>query len=669
MRILISILFILNIILSQQVTEHDLKCSHAKTARAMLKNYQAPSASQSDYDVTYYDIDLRIEPNYSKRANGTTLKDGKVYGQVSIKGRALVQSLNTIDLDLSYILEVNSVKNMQGDDLTYNHYGDRLSVTLINTVNSDEVFEFVVDYEGRPQATGLGSFGFSEFPLNSGIPMIWSLSEPYGAREWWPCKDTPTDKADSVDISITVPNVPHNFIAASNGLLAEYETTYGWDTYHWQERYPIATYLVSIAVYPYSVFYDWYKYSPTDSMRLEYYVFPDNYDAVQPTYELTNDMIGAMAQRFGEYPFINEKYGHAEFVWGGGMEHQTLTSMGGHSESLIAHELGHQWWGDMVTCANFHHIWLNEGFATYSEALWYELRDDNLDAFKDDMAFNRDVWYSWRPGSVYVEDNTNVGRIFNGPLSYAKASWVVHMLRGVVGDDNFFNGIQEYGNRYRFESAVTEELQTVMEEISGKDLNYFFQRWIYGELYPIYEVVYDQPGSNLLIRITQDEHTDVFEMPIDINIIFTDGSEQLTKVHNSLREELFTIPIELGKTVETIELDPDDWILKKISEIKRDHLDNPTKPDDFKLYPIYPNPFNSEVTIKIFIDSEDDVKINIYDIEGRLVWEKSEYLTNGTHKITWNGIEKYGNKIPSGSYIIEVKTDDKNKTQKVVNVK
>ena len=485
MRLLITSIIIFNVIVAQQFEESDLKCSHSRTAKAMISNYKTPTVAQGNYDVTFYDIDIQVDP-----------AEEKIYGTVGVKGFSLIESLDQIDLDLSYVLDVESVQNRNGNDLGYDHNGNQLLVTLDNSKSIGNVFEIYIKYSGKPQATGFGSFGFDTYNQE---PMIWSLSEPYGARDWWPCKDTPTDKADSVNISLQVPT---GLIAASNGKLVQKEINENWTTFHWQERYPIATYLISIAIHPYTVFYDWYKYSPTDSMRLEYYVFPNHFESVQQTYGLTKNMIGVMAQRFGEYPFINEKYGHAEFVWGGGMEHQTLTSLGGSSEGLIAHELGHQWWGDMVTCSNFHHIWLNEGFATYSEALWYEIRDNDIQALHDEMALNRN-WYGWKGGTIYVEDTTSTRSIFNGSLSYAKASWVVHMLRHIVGDDEFFESIQEYGNRYRFKSAVTEQFQEVIEEISGEDLNYFFQRWIYGELYPIYEVFYDQSSSNLLVQINQ----------------------------------------------------------------------------------------------------------------------------------------------------------------------
>lgn len=650
MRILLIITLFLQFVISQQIEESHLKCSRGQTAKAMLTNYTAQTEAQSDYDAIFYDIDLKIDPVTET-----------ISGMVGVQGKSLIASLNAVELDLYSGLNVESVKNDQDVELNYTHNSNLLTVTLDNPAINGNIFNIIIAYNGKPQSTGFGSFGFNE---HSGEPMIWSLSEPYGARDWWPCKDTPLDKADSVNISL---KVPIGLIAASNGKLVDTERNGEWTTYHWEERYPIATYLVSIAIHPYTVFYDWYV-TPTDSMRLEYYVFPDRYEDVQYTYGLTKDMIGAMAQRFGEYPFINEKYGHAEFIWGGGMEHQTLTSLGRYNEGLIAHELGHQWWGDMVTCANFHDIWLNEGFATYSEALWYEIRDNDIQSLHDQMESNKN-WYGFRSGSIYVEDTTSVGSIFNGPLSYAKASWVVHMLRHVVGDSAFFAGLQEYGNRYRFKSTVTEQFQSVMEEIAGMDLDFFFQRWIYGEYYPIYDVTYNFSNDSLIMLIEQTQASEVFEMPIDIKINFTDNSEQTIVVQNTKIREYFTLPLQINKTAVDIEFDPDEWILKKVGDIHLDTTNNLLVPIDFRLYPVYPNPFNAEATIRFALENEDKVSINIYDMTGKKVWARSDKYQAGIHSVKWNGKNNLGNKVPSGTYFVEANNSKLTKTRKMLLIK
>jgi len=264
------------------------------------------------------------------------------------------------------------------------------------------------------------------------------------------------------------------------------------------------------------------------------------------------------------------------------------------------------------------HIWLNEGFATYSEALWYE-KQYGVDRMHSDMSNN--MYFG--PGTIFVEDTTSIGSIFHGGLSYAKASWVLHMLRHVVGDSVFFAGLQEYGDRYRFKSAVTEQFQTVMEEISGKDLDAFFQRWIYDELYPIYEVVYSQSDNNLLVRINQIQESNVFKMPVDIKAYYSDNSEQVWVVQNTQKSELFTLALPASSTIERIELDPDNWILKKIYEIRLDTLGNGAIPDRFHLYPVYPNPFNAGVTIRFDLENEGEVQLNIFDITGKNIWQQS----------------------------------------------
>lgn len=660
MRGLIFIIIFFQFVVAQQFEESHLKCSRGKIDRALRSDYIAPTAAQGDYDITFYDIDLKIDPG-----------DSTITGKVGVQGISLISSLSMVELDLFSGLNIESVKNEQGNDLSYTHDSNLLSVTLNNPVSNGNSFNIIIDYDGKPQSSGFGSFEFDEYPLNSGVPMIWSLSEPYGARDWWPCKDTPNDKADSVNISLEVPS---GLIAASNGTLVDTEVNRGWTTYHWQERYPIATYLVSVAIHSYTVFYDWYEYGVSDSMRLEYYVFPDNYDKVQYNYSLTKDMLGAMADRFGEYPFIKEKYGHAEFTRGSGMEHQTLSSMGGYSEASIAHELAHQWWGNMVTCANFHHIWLNEGLATYSKALWYEKRDNNIQSLHNEMAGNRNYYfnypegrdYSYEDSRLFVADTSNIRRIFDPSLSYAKASWVLHMLRRVVGDSAFFSGLQEYGDRYRFKSAVTEQFRDVMEEISGMNLDSFFQRWIYGEYYPIYEVVYSQSDNNLLVRINQIQDSNIFEMPIDIKATFTDGSESTWVVQNTVRNELFTLPIPDGKAIENMELDPDSWILKKISEIRLGTLGNGVIPNEFHLYPVYPNPFNASITIRFDLDNEGEVQLNIFDIKGNKVWQQSARFTAGNHFIKWNGKNQHGNNVPSGTYFVEANNGTLIKTMKML---
>ena len=523
-------------------------CSRLKSYRSIYFEDDNITRNQQDFDVKYYDIDLNIN-----------VSNESINGTLGILLTSLVDGLGYIELDFISGMNVSNITLLDGSALSFLHDDQHmLTINLDSEINSDENIHLIIHYNGSPEATGFGSFGFDSY---QGYPMIWTLSEPYGSRDWWPCKDTPSDKADSVDISITV---PENLTVASNGLLDSVVEVDNLKTYHWKERYPIATYLVSLAIYPYTHFTDYFVYGESDTMNLEHYVYPNHFNLVQSNYALTVDMLEGFSERFGLYPFIDEKYGHAEFVWGGGMEHQTLTSMGGYSQHLISHELGHQWWGDMVTCANFHHIWLNEGFATYSQAMWWEIRDNNIQSLHSQMASK--AYYGG--GTIFVSDTTSVGNIFSSNLVYNKASWVMHMLRHILGDTAFFGGLREYGDQYRFDSAVTDDFREVMESYSGQDLSAFFQRWIYGEFYPIYTsdpqyYTTDNDTSFIQVNLSQTQSSPIFAMPVDIRIT-TDLLIDTRIADQTIREQVFSY-IVTGIPSD-VEVDPDNWVLKSAND-------------------------------------------------------------------------------------------------------
>jgi len=513
--------------------------------------------NQADYDVIYYDIDVEMDPSTQT-----------VSGTVTMTAKVLAESINQVDLNLLDNMTVTAARHLFGP-VSYTHINDILTLTLPYTYYDGQIFTVEIDYNGTPDAN-YGSFGFDTW---NEAPMIWSLSEPYGARSWWPCKDIPADKADSVNIHITVPDT---LIVASNGTLRSETDNGATKTYYWHEGYPIATYLVSVAIHPYTVFSHWYRYSLTDSMEVRYYVFPEDYDDVQATYGKTVNMIGIYAGLFGEYPFLNEKYGHAEFMWGGGMEHQTITSLaayaiyGGYGEYtyeyLIAHELAHQWWGDMVTCNSFHHIWLNEGFATYSEALYSEVEYGTAQ-YHQDMINEKYLG----GGTIYVPDpeGSDFYRIFHHGLSYQKASWVLHMLRHVVGDAAFFDILQAYyaDTRYQYGTATTEEFRDLCEDISGMDLDFFFHQWIYEEYYPkyAYDWTYHYDGLHYVINldINQLQSNYIFTMPIDITVQSAGGDVNFVR-WDSLASQSFVINAKVEPLA--VRLDENEWILRTVEE-------------------------------------------------------------------------------------------------------
>ena len=517
--------------------------------KAEMSRYMKLQAAQSmgtlnqeQYDVRHYDIDLIIDPALHK-----------VTGTVQMSIEVVDNSIDSVEVDLLNNMTVTNILVSEAP-ASYVHQNDLINITLDRVYSAGESVELLIEYNGNPAASGLGSFGFD---LHDGKPMIWSLSEPFGARNWWPCKDQPSDKADSADIRVTV---PAGMIVASNGVLREVRDNGDTETYCWHEGYPIVTYLVSIAIYEYTTYSDYYKYSPTDSMEIQFYVFPDHLESVQANYAKTKEMLAIFSELYGPYPFLDEKYGHAEFIFGGGMEHQTCTSLGGWSEALIAHELAHQWWGDMITCRDFHHIWLNEGFATYSEALYWE-QVGGKEAYFEDINKNKYLG----EGTVYVPDLTDVWRIFHGGLSYNKGSWILHMLRHVVGDTVFFDILQAYyDSQFQHGTAITEDFQAVCEAISGMELDWFFQEWIYGEYYPAYAFDWSSVEQNgdYVVNLTIEQvqtNTGVFTMPIDVTFITQDGKETFV-VFDSLQTQTFQLTLSSEPIVALI--DREGWILK-----------------------------------------------------------------------------------------------------------
>jgi len=541
------------ILLGQNPHEHIREMEQARFENIQsIFSSRVSSTKQADFDVHYYRIELDIDPS-TKTINGN----------VTTTATSIIDGLEEVTLDFFDNMKVDSILS-NGTPVDFTHANNELTVTLPTSYNVDESFNVIVYYSGSPVSAG----GFASFTIrqHQGTPIISTLSEPFGAPTWWPCKDDPADKADSVDIII---NVPDNLIVASNGVLvSEIQNYNNTKTFHWAERYPISTYLVSLAITNYEVFSDYYKYSDTDSMEVVYYVYPEHLEAAMEDFNVTVDMIEYFSEIFGLYPFINEKYGMAEFPWGGAMEHQTCTSYGSglirgdHWYDYInAHELAHQWFGDLITMKSWSHIWLNEGFASYSEALWTE-HIDGKDAYLEYMdSFDQGLF----PTSVFVYDSTNIGELFSRTV-YDKGAWVLHMLRYVMGDKSFFDALINYRNTFAFNNATTEDFQKICEKEYGENLDWFFDQWIYGRYRPSFEYVWSDStdGNNFFVTLDLDQvqtNTGLFKMPLDIKIT-TASTETTIVVWDSLASQSFQF--QLTERPTDVAIDPDGWILKEL---------------------------------------------------------------------------------------------------------
>lgn len=604
---------------------------------------RAPVADEN-YDVTWYRLDLGIDTD-PKLISGT----------VTIRAASVIDGLASVRIDLSDSLAIDSITD-GNDTLSFTRASDVVTVYLDAFLLAGETFDLNVTYHGLPPSTGFGSFAMGV--TIDGAPWIWSLSQPYGAKDWWPCKDQLVDKADSVDVLVTCADTLR---VGSNGSLASVTNNGdGTATTHWKERYPIATYLISIAISNYVPLSYWYAYGPGDSMEVLNYVLPSRLASAQANLPRTVTMLGIFSDMFGLYPFIAEKYGHCDFGWGGAMEHQTMTSTGSYYENIIAHELAHQWFGDMITCASWADLWLNEGFATYCTGLYRE------------RAYGPLSYYNYMTvplqsarnavGTLYVQDTSNVGNLFAGSRVYDKGASVLHMLRHVMGDSVFFDAMYAYANdtAFRFGTATTADFRAVCEAASGTDLGWFFDEWVYGERYPRYRYGWigmaDTAGFRVDLRVTQITGTTnpvAFRMPVDVYVAGS-GWDTTIVVIDSLVSQDFTIPTPVPAT--SVRWDPDRWILRLVDSVSYAVLDAPEEPG-LPVRPLllqnYPNPFNPSTTIGFDLPTRSRVTLRIYTILGEEVATiASGALGPGRHEATWDATGR-----PAGVYVAALAAD------------
>ncbi|MCW8996337.1 MAG: M1 family aminopeptidase, partial [Psychromonas sp.] len=482
---------------------------------------------------------------------------------------------------------------------------------------------------------------------------------------WWPQKDTPADKADSSDVWITVAD---NLIPVSNGTLESIVNNgNGTHTYYWKERYAIAAYLISLAITNYTQYNTYYNYSPTDSMIITHFIYPENFNYVKPYADLTAGMIEVYSNRYGQYPFLQERYGHAEFNWGGAMEHQTCTSMGFWGSGVVSHELAHQWYGDMITCKDWHHIWLNEGFATYSEAVYIEAKDGK--AAYDNQIANEMSHARNANGTIWVQDITDENQIFNGNRSYSKGACVLHMLRGIVGDSTFFHIMRAYSDDpdLKYGVATTEDFQAVAESVYGQDLNYFFQEWIYGEKYPQYTIGWNKTlvggdiyQINLNIYQVVRPNPSYFTMPVQIRFNTSLGDTTITLFNNAQTQNF---QFQIVGNPQSIVFDPGNWILKDlqgVTEVKDLNI-----PLQYSLSQNYPNPFNPSTTIEYSIPKSGNVTLKIFNVLGKEV----ATLVNGQNEAGKHIVNFDATDLNSGVYFYKIEAGSFVDTKKMILLK
>ncbi|MEO0897208.1 MAG: M1 family aminopeptidase [Bacteroidota bacterium] len=594
---------------------------------------QLSSDSTRNYDLTYHRLEWTVNPNVRS-----------ILGKVTSHFIAMESNFQSVYFDLAKELRVDSVK--QGNlALPFSRSGnDLIRIELPNSLDVGDMDSTTIFYHGIPPNSGFGSFEIDV--LGNGSPVLWTLSEPYGSRDWWPCKQDLSDKIDSVDIIVTTLD---SFRVASNGLLISEKQTGGLSkTYHWKHKYPIPAYLIAIGVAHYNVYSDWVVLGG-DSLEILNYVYDRSLTEAMEETPRTIGIMELFYDLFGEYPYMDEKYGHAEFNWGGGMEHATMSFMRVYYHGLIAHEVAHQWFGNKVTCGSWKDIWLNEGFATYLTAITYQ------------YLFDEATWLSWRTGaigiatrsdsgSVYVDDTTSVSRIFSGELSYFKGALVLHMLRWELGDSTFFSGLRSYLNapELAFGYAQTADLQRILEAESGRNLQEFFDDWVYGQGFPSYQINWWQQRDTLMMFANQDvshPSVDFYEMTLPIKVFAADGTDTLFRRAHTRDGQVIKIPF--SKKIDSLQLDPDYWILTQEREVNALPTVN-LLPNDESITSIYPVPFGNRLNIFASAPFED---VKLYDLQGREVYASNQLHSQGELRINTTD-------LPRGLYMVKYRMGD-----------
>lgn len=554
-----------------------------------------------NYDLQYQRMDVSIDPAVHN-----------ISGSVTCHFKPN-QPMNSIYFDLNIGMFATQVI-YHGQNLVSQQFSsNELKIDFPNTLASNVLDSLTIQYHGAPSTANNAFFTNTQ----GGTAVLATLNEPYGAQDWFPTKQSLNDKIDRFDIKVTT---PAQYSVASNGkLMSETILGNGQKRTFWRTQYPITAYLVALSITNFVKLNDTMGNPPFPFVN---YLYPStSTDAPSmANIEWTKTVMNTFETYFGPYPFRNEKYGHMEFTAGGGMEHQTMSSMGGWSKQLIAHELAHQWFGDKVTCGAWNDIWLNEGFATFGEHVAYEKLVMTNAEFLNYLLSEKNYITSVAGGSVYVADSNlgNVNSIFNGRLTYSKAGYVVRMMKWILGDTVFYQALKDYHARpaLAYNYVRTSDLNTSFLTSTGKDFTEFFNDWIYGQGYPTYDIRWKQTGNQVTFKAAQTQsHSSVsfFEMPLPIKVTGTGGQTAFFALNNTSNNQYFTETVNFP--IANVQFNYEYQILERNSIVIQDNALSTT---DFEIekFNIYPNPAKNELFVS---GLKKETEYQIFTADGRLV--------------------------------------------------
>ncbi|MDR1156403.1 MAG: hypothetical protein LBL04_16995 [Bacteroidales bacterium] len=607
----------------------------------------------SDYDVKFYKIDIEADDTGSD-----------VKGYAEVVAEIGVQGLKQFILELAEAVRTDSVK-MNGQIASYRRDGDLLYVLSPAVLSPGSICRVTVYYA----AVDVKSNGFFSAVSNRkdsswDIPVTWTLSEPFNARNWFPCKQHLPDKADSAYIFVTV---PANLKAGAPGVLSAVTPMPGGKMrYEWKSHYPAAFYLLSFAVADYQEYTVYTHPKGIDKpVPVQNYIY--NREGYLDKYKAIIDTTAALIELYSElylpYPFANEKYGHCVAPMGGGMEHQTMTTLSEFDFLLVAHELAHQWFGDLVTCASFQDIWVNEGFTTYTEYLALE----RMASRKRALEWLREAhaMAAWsQDGSVFVpaESAGDHWRVFNMSLSYKKGALLVHHIRRIINDDRkFFDVLRGFLRKYGFSVATGMDFKQYLEEQTGMDFTLFFNQWYFGEGFPVFDISWRKNAGYIEILA---EHagsapaTPTFAVDLDVRIVKADGADTLVQLPVRTGRDFFGINVHGDVT--GIEIDPGYYILKQLRN-SAPVRDFPTS-DSFVQCTAHVKR-RQNLSVSFSAETDRNCRVRLTDVTGEKVFTEMtvkrkkeitipmEQLPNTTYLLyVQNGRQLYIRKIVKSAY-------------------
>ena len=622
----------------------------------------------NEYDVKYYELNLNVS-NQNTEISGNAV----IYVQVetTLLDTFYIELIDTVHPGTTFMV-VDSiwVNNILAD---YIHQDNLIRINISTPLPYGTYLYVKVFYHG--DGNGPVSNG-TEF----NYPATVTGSEPFGSKYWFPCKQILTDKADSVRMILTTGS---DCLAGSNGILTSViQLPDNKTRYEWVSHYPIAYYLISFAVGEYT---DYETYAPLtsgDSVLIQSYFFQNS--PYLPTQlvavEKTKENIQLFSDLFGVFPFKDEKYGYCVDSYPyGGMENQTMTTLGylliDTSMSYInqgwlgwtsAHELGHSWFGDNVTCGTWQDIWLNEGFATYTEylAIYYNVSAEAAEQF---IVFMQNVAKYFPSGSVYVPDEYagDPNRIFSS-LSYAKGADILHIIRYLVDNDSlFFQTLKNYESEYAGGTATGLDFKAVLDSTTGIDFTDFFDEWYFGVGYPIFNIYYYQQNDSLYInsvQTTSSSATSLFRIPVEIKLNYAGGDTIIKYFQN---ENNFSFSVPINHQINQIVFDPNHWLVANgymhITSVAKGELLN----NEFLLSQNFPNPFNPTTSIQYAVGSRQKVNIKVYDVLGNEVTTLvNEEKQAGSYTVQFDG-----SNLSSGIYFYRLKSGSFIATKKLILLK